>query len=159
MIDIVLVGLVITIFCGCVSADLKTQRNEHTPRFFVEAARGDLKSNKVVPIMLPVSGSEINILPVPSVPEFEIFSVEIKEGKEGPYLRFTLSPKARLNLMQLTGIYRGRRFVLVIGSTPIGSRLIDTVMIDGTISTYVEIPDSDLPLLVDKINDALKHAQ
>jgi len=147
--------LLLLMTTSCVSTDQKAQRKEHLPLFFVEAIGSELKSSKIVSVQLPVSASVIQIKPVPSIPHFEIESVTIASGEMGKYLQFSLKNKFRLKLMQLCGEYRGRRLVLVLGQNPVGSWRINKILEDGILSTYVEIPEEDLPQLVDAINRAI----
>jgi len=139
---------------SCISLTHQKQ-DAFQPRFFIEAVGAELKSSKILSVQLPVSASVIQIKPVPSIPEFEIESVAVEQGNMGKYLQFKLKNKARLQLMSMCGEYRGRRLVLVLGQDPIGAWRINKILDNGSISTYVEIPDESLDTLAKQINDAL----
>lgn len=59
--------------------------------------------------------------------------------------------------MQLCDEYRGRRLILSIGYESIGSWRIDRILTNGTIAIFVEVEDSELPELVNRMNQALMY--
>ena len=124
---------------SCVSTR-QMQREQFLPKFFIEAVGAELKSPKIVSVQLPVSASVIQIKPIPSIPHFEIERVKAAQGEMGTYLQFELEPKMRLQLMQLCGEYRGRRLVLVVGQSPIGSWRINKILENGIILHIRRIP-------------------
>ncbi len=156
MLHFVFLWVVLLMLSSCVSTEKREERDSNLPLFFIEVIGAELQSSKIASVQLPVSASVIQIKPVPSIPHFQIASVELAKGTMGPYLKFKLKNKMRLQLMRICGEYRGRRLVLVLGQRPLGSWRINKVLEDGTISTYVEYPDESLPELVNAINEALK---
>ena len=148
-------SLAVLTVISCVSAG-RAERGQFLPKFYIEAIGPELKSGKIISVQLPVSASVIQIKPVPSIPHFEIDHVSIEQGDMGKYLLFTLQSRVRLDLMRLCGEYRDRRLILVVGQNPIGSWRINKILEDGTVSTYVEYPEDELPALVENINIALK---
>lgn len=147
-----LIGLALV---SCVSTQ-RAERVKYLPKFYVEAIGPELKSSKILSVQLPVSASVIQIKPVPGIPHFEIEHVSIEQGDMGKFLLFTLQPRVRLELMRLCGEYRGRRLVLVVGQVPVGSWRINKILENGSVSTYVEYPEDELPALVENMNAALR---
>lgn len=126
------------------------------PNFFIEARGSELRNPRVTSVQLPISASVIQIKPVPSIPHFDLQSVQLKQGTMGPYLEFALNPESRLRLMELSGTYRSRRLVLVVGSEPLGAWRIDRIIEDGTLAIHVEVDEGELPTLVQNIQNSLR---
>lgn len=112
-------------------------------RFFIESPSGDGAT-----ATLPVSGVHIPIAPKPVITEFDIINAEIAQVELGKCLMFQLTPAASRDLYRMTGSNQGRRLVLVINGNALGARLIERPLENGTIFTFVEVPDSELPGLV-----------
>ena len=112
-------------------------------RFFIESASGNTAT-----ATLPVSGVRIPIAPKPVITEFDLVNVEIAQVELGKCLLFQLTPAAARDLYRLTGSNQGRRLVLVLNGKALGARMIERPFEDGTILTFVEVPDGELPELV-----------
>ncbi|HVU25266.1 MAG TPA: hypothetical protein VHE13_14150 [Opitutus sp.] len=122
---------------------------DYTPalaRFFLEAPSGDGAA-----ATLPVSGVRIAIAPKPVITEFDVVNVEVAQVELGKCLMFQLTPAAARDLYRLTGSNQGRRLVLAVDGEPVGARLIDRPLENGTIFTFVERPDAELPALVARL--------
>jgi hypothetical protein len=115
-------------------------------RFFIESAAGDGAA-----ALLPVSGVRIPIAAKPVITEFDLVNVEIAQVELGECLMFQLTPAAARDLYRLTGSNQGRRLVLVVNGAALGARVIDGPLENGTIFTFVEVPDGELPELVARL--------
>ena len=127
---------------GCASRASR----EATPaiaRFFLESPSG-----RQAAATLPVSGVRIAIAPKPVITEFDIVNVELAQVELGKCLMFQLTPAAARDLYRLTASNQGRRLVLVLNGEAIGARVIERPLENGTIFTFVELPDERLPALV-----------
>ena len=151
---------ILAISAGCASTgDSTSSTKAWMPRFYVEASRQEAAGNKTLRVRLPVSESQIAVKPVPVIPEFEIARASVGQGPAGPFLVFDLKPEGRLRLMQISAEYRGWRLILALGGNAIGSWRIDTILSDGRISTFVELPDAELVKAADRINHSLAHVR
>jgi len=135
-------GTALTFLSGC-AAPSAPSSEPLIARFFLEAHA----SEEGRPVTLPQSGVTITILPKPVVMEFDLVDADVAEVSLGQCLLFKLTPAAAQDLYRLTGTSQGRRLVLALNDTVIGARRIDRPFDDGTIATFVEVPDATLPEL------------
>ncbi len=116
-------------------------------RFFIET-RGAEGGRRVT---LPQSEIVISIDPKPVVMEFDITDAEVAEVPLGRCLLFRLTTAAARDLYRLTGTAQGSRLVLALNDHVFGARKIDRPMDDGVILVFVEMPDGELPGVVDRL--------
>lgn len=116
-------------------------------RFFIEA-RGTEGARVVT---LPQSEVVISVEPKPVVMEFDITDAEVAEVPLGRCLLFRLTTAAARDLYRLTGGAQGRRLVLALNDRVIGARKVDRPLEEGVILVFVEMPDSELPGVVDRL--------
>lgn len=130
---------------GCASKAPK----DYTPsvaRFFLESATGD-----GTPITLPQSSVRLAVNSKPVITEGDIVNVELVQVDLGKCLFFQLSPSATRDFYRMSVSHQGRRLVLLINDVPIGARRIDGAITNGVIYVFAEIPEADLPALVDNL--------
>jgi len=113
-------------------------------RFMLEARPDEAGT----PVTLPQSGVQLTVLRKPVFAEFDVVNVELVQVALGKCLLFQLTPAAARDLYRLTGSNQGRRLVLVLNDAPIGARRIDGAWTDGSILTFLELPDGELVTLV-----------
>lgn len=116
-------------------------------RFFLEAKAGE----PGVTVMLPQSGVTLVVSPKPVVVEYDIVNAEVAQVELGRCLLVQLSPAATRDLYRLSVSSVGRRLVLSLNDQFVGARPIEGAMSDGTILTFVERPDAELPDLVGRL--------
>jgi len=115
-------------------------------RFLLES-----EAKNAAEVILPVSGVRLRVLPKPVILEYDILKVELAQVELGRGLLFQLAPAAARDLYRLTAVNRGRRLALLINDRPMGARVIDQPLPEGAIMVFCEIPDAELPALVDRL--------
>jgi hypothetical protein len=116
-------------------------------RFFLEAQPGQSAAT----LQLPVSKLKLNVNPKPVLVEYDIASVQVAKVDLGWCLLFHLTPAATKDFYRLSVGSQGRRLVLTLNGTPAGARRLDQVVGDGGLLMFIEVLDSDLPVLADRI--------
>ncbi|HEY1109865.1 MAG TPA: hypothetical protein VGE76_14550 [Opitutaceae bacterium] len=142
---LLLLGVVLA---GCASS--KNEKRDYTAtsaRFFLEAG-GDSTG---MAIQLPQSGVTVAINQKPVITEGDIVGVELVQVELGKALMFKLNGSASRDFYRLTGTHQGRRLVLTLNDASVGARRIDGAIPDGVIFIFVEVPDDDLPKLVENL--------
>jgi len=115
-------------------------------RFLLES-----EANRAAEVTLPVSGVRLRVLPKPVLLEYDIVRVELAQVELGRCLLFQLTPDAARDLYRMTAVNHGRRLALLINDRPMGARVIDQPITGGTILVFCEMPDAELPDLVERL--------
>ena len=115
-------------------------------RFFLESSSGD-----GTPVMLPQSGVRLTVNSKPVITEGDIVNVELVQVDLGKCLLVQLTPSATRDFYRMSVSHQGRRLVLLVNDNPLGARRIDGAITNGVVYVFVEIPESDLPVLVDNL--------
>jgi hypothetical protein len=115
-------------------------------RFWLEAEAG-----RTVEVALPVSETTIRVLARPVISEFDIVNVELARVELGLCLMFQMTPGAARDLYRLSASNQGRRLVLFLNDRPAGARVIERPIEGGVLYTFVELPDAELPALVQSL--------
>ncbi len=114
-------------------------------RFFLEST-----NSRALTVQLPQSGVQIAVNPKPVFTEADVLAVELAQVSLGRCLLFQLSPAAGRDLYRISASQQGRRLVLMIDGDPVGARKIDGALTDGALFIFVELPDENLPGLVQR---------
>lgn len=131
---------------GCQSASAPKDYTPTSARFFLESGSGD-----GTPVMLPQSGVRVTLNSKPVITEGDIVNVELVQVDLGKCLLVQLTPTATRDFYRLSVTHQGRRLVLLVNDAPLGARRIDGVITNGAIFVFVEIPEADLPALVNNL--------
>jgi hypothetical protein len=95
---------------------------------------------------------QITVNPKPVFVETDIVDADLIRVKLGWCMLVKFSPAASRDLYRLTaGNNKGRRLVLSLNDHPAGARMIDEVMGQGALLTFVEVDDVNLPPLVERL--------
>lgn len=140
--------LLLGVACGLAGCQTKPKK-DFVPviaRFVLEA-----NSGRTSELVLPVSGVKIQVMPKPVFSEFDLVNVEEAQVELGRCLLFQLSPAAGRDLYRLSAANQGRRLVLLLDGRAVGARVIERPLEGGEIFTFVEIPDAELPVLVERL--------
>lgn len=124
------------------------------PRFYLEQQYS--ASQRARSVVLPQSGVKVLVDSIPVLVEEDFTAVDLMRVELGLCVRFTLKRMAARALYQISVEQRGSRLVLVLGGQAVGVRVIDDVFADGYLFTFLEVPDAELPKLVDAMRAALK---
>ena len=131
---------------GCHSSPAARGPAPSEVRFYLEAAGGD-----GTPVTLPKSGVHLAVNPKPVITEGDIVNVELVKVDLGLCLLFQLSPRTVRDFYRISVAHQGRRLVLILDGVAIGARTIDGPVTNGVVYVFVELPDADLPALVENL--------
>lgn len=143
---------------GCVTTAPAPEEPKPAPlvaRFFLEAK----PSEAGLPVTLPRSGVTVPVQPKPVLVEHDVVNAEVVQVDLGRCLLFQLSPAAARDLYRLSVGAVGRRLVLSLNDEFVGARPIEGAMSDGTVLTFVELPDEALPGLVARLKHTSAEVQ
>lgn len=144
--------LLVMVLAGAGAAGCATLGRETGPtrpilaRFFSETT--DQPTTNVI---LPVSGVRLTVGDRPVFTEADIVGVELVQVELGKCLLFQFTPAAARDLYRFSASHQGSRLVLMLNSVPAGARRIDAPLADGALYMFVELPDAELPELVDNL--------
>jgi hypothetical protein len=122
---------------------------DYTPtraRFFLESATGD-----GTPLVLPQSGVRLTVNTKPVITEGDVINVELVQVDLGQCLLFQLTPSASRDFYRLSVTHQGRRLALIVNDVALGARRIDGPITNGVVYVFAEMPDSELPTLVQNL--------
>ncbi len=136
---------VLALLAGCQSRTATVSRPA-VARFLLES-----EATRTAEVTLPVSGVRLRVLPKPVILEYDIVSVELAQVELGRCLLFQLAPDAARDLYRMTAVNQGRRLALLINDQPMGARVIDQPLPGGMILVFCEVPDAELPGLVERL--------
>jgi hypothetical protein len=137
--------ILLLVMAGCQSPP----RPETAPvvaRFWLEA-----NAARTIAVELPVSETKIRVLMRPVISEFDIVDVGLVRVELGLCLMFQLTPSAAHDLYRLSVSNQGSRLVLLVNDRPSGARVIEQPIEGGVLYTFVELPDAELPALVQSL--------
>ncbi len=128
--------------------------NPHVPSVYLEAS-GSVPSEEHPYVTLPVSQTKVRIFGQPLFSAMDIIRIEMVQVERGLAVRYLLTPSASRQLIRSSVDNIGYRFVFFDNESPIGARMIDGVINDGVLYTFLEVPDQQLPELVSEMNRTL----
>lgn len=131
---------------GCATDSHPRDTVSTIARFFLENSDGN-----GTPLALPKSGTKIVVNSKPVLTEVDIVNVELVQVELGKCLLFQLTPSATRDFYRLSVTHNGRRIVLVLNGTAVGARRLDGAITDGAIFVFAELPDEELPRLVEDL--------
>lgn len=142
-----LLGLAcLAVVAGCQSSSKPRDFKPVSLRFFLESSSGD-----GTPVSLPKSGVNLVVNPKPVITEGDVVNVELVKVELGQCLLFQLTPVATRDFYRLSVTHQGRRVVLVLDNVALGARRMDGVIANGSVFIFVELPDAELPPLVENL--------
>lgn len=139
-------GLALAAGAGCGTTKPPLDYTPKAARFYLEAASGD-----GTPLQLPRSGVNLAVNSKPVITEGDIANVDLVQVELGKCLYFQLTPAATRDFYRMSVSHQGRRLVLVIDGVALGARRIDGPITNGVVFVFAEVPDEDLPALVDNL--------
>jgi len=116
-------------------------------RVFLEVKPGEAG----VSVSLPDSGVRIDVGPKPVVVEYDLANAEVAQVELGRCLLLQLNGAAARDLYRLSVGAIGRRLVLSLNDRMLGARRIDEPITEGALLFFVEVPDAELPLIVQRL--------
>ena len=131
---------------GCQSAAEPRDYTALSARLFLEAANND-----GTPVTLPQSGVRLSVNSKPVITEGDIVNVELVQVDLGKCLLIQLTPTATRDFYRLSVTHQGRRLVLTVNGEAMGARRLDGVITNGVIYVFVEVPETELPALVNNL--------
>ncbi|MEM9026603.1 MAG: hypothetical protein AAGB06_06675, partial [Verrucomicrobiota bacterium] len=149
--NLFLLGALSWVLFGCQSTD-----TSGLPRVYLESRMGNMRDLETVEIKSSQGSVEIPVAKAPILVETDIARVDLVQVELGKALAFTLRTRGQLRLLQGSAGNLGSRMVVTVGGEPIGVRRIDRPIQNGILYVFAMVPDSELPALVERINEALK---
>lgn len=137
-------GAVAAAALACAGCQTKPPARDYEPviaRFLLEAPAQDPSAEVVE---LPRSGVKVPVRPQIVFSEGDIANVELVRVDLGLCLLFEFTPGAARSLLRLTGSNLGRRLVVTLNGRAFGARPIESVIRDGRLLIFVELPDDEL---------------
>jgi len=141
----VLLGLLFV--SGCQTSEPSPLDQPLVARFFMELRPG----TPGVRVQLPVSKLVLNINPKPVLVESDIANVEFAKVDLGWCLYFQFSSAAARDLYRLSASNLGGRLVLTLNDAPVGARVLDQAIADGSLLIFVEVPNEELPPIAERL--------
>jgi hypothetical protein len=139
-----------------VTTACSTGRSSKLPKDFVPVvSRIHIEAGAEIagmPMRMPISGATVMVNPRPSFGEFDVLGADIVRSDVGPLLFLQLTPEATRDYHRMTLTNRGRRVVLTLNNAPVATRLIDQPVGNGALFFFLEVPETELPMLVRNIN-------
>jgi len=87
----------------------------------------------------------------PVITEGDIANVDLVQVDLGKCLYFQLTPTASRDFYRMSVTHQGRRLVLVIDGVALGARRIDGPITNGVVFIFAEVPEEELPKLVENL--------
>jgi len=140
-----LLGLVF--LSGCKTTETSPLDQPLVARFFMELRPG----SPGVRVQLPVSKVALTVNPKPVLVEYDIANVEFAKVDLGWCLYFQFSSAAARDLYRLSAANVGGRLVLTLNDAPVGARVIDQAITDGSLLIFVEVPNEELPPIAERL--------
>lgn len=126
------------------------------PLFFLEVPVSYPNQKR---IYLPLSQTELSINALPCILESDLANVELVQVEMGLCLLFEFTPEGQKLLHRLTAANLGRRLVLTINGAPVGVRVIDRLEGSGQWLTFTELPEAELPGVVQRLKATIAALQ
>jgi hypothetical protein len=101
---------------------------------------------------LPLSGQRIAYDPAPVLNETDLIGVKIEHTQMGSCTIFSLTPDATRKFYLTSAAHQGLRLVVTLNGVPTGVIQITQPVGTGTLPVYLELSDTDLPELVNRMN-------
>jgi hypothetical protein len=148
-IAIKLIALVCGLFLlpGCKTTEPSPLDQPLVARFYMELRPG----TPGIRVQLPVSKVALTVNPKPVLVEYDITNVEFAKVDLGWCLYFQFSSAAARDLYRLSAANLGGRLVLTLNDAPVGARVLDQPITDGSFLIFVEVPDEELPPIAERL--------
>jgi len=143
--------------CGCRKE--VAPENLKVPRLYLEGRAMNYGAITPARMVMPKSGTLIEVMKEPLVNEFEIVNAEMVKVELGMALLLQLSDRAARNLYRASVVNTGNRVVVTINGNPVGFRRLDGAIIDGNFYSFVEMNDTALAELVIDLKESLAYLQ
>ncbi|MGB0290416.1 MAG: hypothetical protein ACPGH0_02610 [Opitutales bacterium] len=154
---ILVLVLPLLILCGCRKE--VAPENLKVPRLYLEGRTMNYGAITPARMVMPKSGTLIEVMKEPLVNEFEIVNAEMVKVELGMALSLQLSDRAARNLYRASVVNTGNRVVVTINGNPVGFRRLDGAIIDGNFYSFVEMNDTALGELVIDLKESLAYLQ
>jgi len=146
-----LLSTLLLVFVGCRSTTIE---NPHVPTIYLEAA-GSVPGSEHPYVTLPISETKIRVFSNPVFDPMDIIRIEAVQVDRGMAVRYLLTPSASRQMIRSSVDNIGYRFIFFDNETAIGARMIDGVIDDGILYTFLEVPEEQLPELIEDMNRTL----
>lgn len=148
---ILCIGLAV-LLSGC---NTRSTKPTHLMRFHIETSSRDAgKRTRLA--KLPVSGLSFTVDNQPSLFEGDIVNVELVQVNMGLCLFFQFTDRAARELYRLSVTHTKQALVLFVNDRAIGFQKLNRAIENGQLFMFVEVPDEDLPELIQNLKTSTK---
>lgn len=105
---------------------------------------------------MPISGSEFTVGRTPIIFEGDVEAIELVQVDLGLCVLFEFGDAGRRELYRASVRGVGRRIFLFVNDEPLGARVMDGAITDGKLYMFLEVPDAELPVLVEELRLSLE---
>lgn len=152
---ILVLVLPLLVLCGCRKET--APENLRAPRLYLEGRTMNYGAMTPARMVMPKSGTMIEVMKEPLVNEFEIVNAELVRVELGMALLLQLSDRGARSLYRASVTNTGNRIVLSINGNPVGFRRLDGAITDGNFYCFVEMKDAALEELVMDLKESLAY--
>lgn len=152
--QILLFAVALAVLGGCATSSGSSPVADTVARFYLESPPG-----QGTPVTLPRSQVGLMVNPKPVITEGDFANVELVQVDLGRCLMFQLTPAAARDFYRLSVTNQGRRLVLHLNGSAVGARRVDGAITDGVVFVFVELPDDELPGLVERLKRTIVAVQ
>lgn len=159
---IAIIAALLTFASGCfkgVYGFNNKVENMQVPQLMIESRGMDYSGASGVELVLPVSGTRIQVERKPIVNEFDIINAEMVKVDMGLALMLELTDTGRREMYRRSVTNNGNRVVLTANGEAIGARVLDGAIADGKFYTFVEIDDSEFGQFVLDLKESIAELQ
>lgn len=133
--------------------------NLRVPRLYLEGRTMNYGAMTPARMVMPKSGTMIEVIKEPLLNEFEIVNAELVKVELGMALLLQLSDRGARSLYRASVVNAGNRVVVSINGNPVGFRRLDGAIMDGNFYCFVEMNNAALEELVIDIKESLAYVQ
>lgn len=108
---------------------------------------------------LPLSGANFTVARTPILFEGDVEAIELVQVDLGLCVLFQFNEAGSRELYRASVRGAGRRIFLFVNDVPLGARKMDGAIDDGALYMFLEVPDSELPALVEEMRVSLEQVK
>ena len=151
-----LLFLVTIFFVSCSTPKFfeKKEKKEIALRFYLEAAN-PYPGQQMIYKMLPLSGIQVPVYPVPILSEELVFNAELVQLPQGLCALFQLNETGGRILYRTSVNHRGSRIIFEKDGVTLGSFTLMETMAQGNLFIFTEMNNEDLTNLILTIREDL----
>ncbi|MGE9296243.1 MAG: hypothetical protein ACQKBV_08170 [Puniceicoccales bacterium] len=145
-------ALTALVFAGC-----EDEETVKPMRFYIETSASGAAGDIGRTMSLPMSGLSYNVRGEPIFTEVDVTNVQLVKVDGGHHaLLFHFNEPGARKLYRYSVADKGKVIIFEYGGMPIGARQLDGAIADGRYFTFVEVPEDELPELIQQMQGDTK---